>query len=230
MARSKFDREFEQILEKHWKPLLMLGGAGFVWFSKDKIFIEVMRIVPIAADVMNRIGRLILLGIMIYALIRIFFHYLYLYFEKKRYRYVMMIPHIEDEVTTEKLGQMIRHVHGTGRKPLERLIKGRDWYRMIMYRPEGRKERVRYYIGGPEDGLKRILQAIQSAYIHSEVLYHSKRRNAIPDKRSGGRKDGTKTKTSRGDSILSAVHTRCSTNVRKCYRRKNMGGYRVFSR
>ncbi|ARJ25629.1 hypothetical protein B7492_31795 (plasmid) [Bacillus mycoides] len=188
MARSKFDREFEQILEKHWKPLLMLGGAGFVWFSKDKIFIEVMRIVPTAADVMSRIGRLALLGIMIYALIRIFFHYLYLYFEKKRYRYVMMIPHIEDEVTTEKLGQMIRHVHGTGRKPLERLIKGRDWYRMIMYRPEGRKERVRYYIGGPEDGLKRILQAIQSAYIHSEVYTIPKEEMPFPKRKAvGGR-------------------------------------------
>ncbi len=188
MARSKFDREFEQILEKHWKPLLMLGGAGFVWFSKDKIFIEVMRIVPTAADVMSRIGRLILLGIMIYALIRIFFHYLYLYFEKKRYRYVMMIPHIEDEVTTEKLGQMIRHVHGTGRKPLDRLIKGRDWYRMIMYRPDGRKERVRYYIGGPEDGLKRILQAIRSVYVHSEVYSIPKEEMPFPTRKAvGGR-------------------------------------------
>lgn len=82
MARSKFDKELENILEKHWKPLLILGGAGFVWFSKDKIIVEVMRIVPTVADVIGEISRLILLGITIYALIRIFFHYLYLYFEK----------------------------------------------------------------------------------------------------------------------------------------------------
>ncbi len=60
--------------------------------------------------------------------------------KKKRYRYVLFIPHIDDEVTPDKLGQMIRHVHGSGRKPLERLLKGRDWYRMTMYRPEGENE------------------------------------------------------------------------------------------
>ena len=27
----------------------------------------------------------------------------------------MFIPHIDDDVTAEKLGQMIRHVHNTGR-------------------------------------------------------------------------------------------------------------------
>ncbi|ANS52132.1 hypothetical protein BM86_17075 [Bacillus thuringiensis] len=188
MARSKFDKELENILEKHWKPLLVLGGAGFVWFSKDKIIVEVMRVVPTVADVIGEISRLILLGITIYALIRIFFHYLYLYFEKKRYRYVMMIPHIEDEVTTEKLGQMIRHVHGTGRKPLERILKGRDWYRMMIYRPEGRKERVRYYIGGPEDKLQLIVEAIQSVYTNSEVYTILKEEMPFPTKKAvGGR-------------------------------------------
>lgn len=188
MARSKFDKELENMLEKNWKPLLVLGGMGFVWYSKEKILAEIMKRVPAAIDVTVSICRLILLGILIYTMIRIVLHYLYIYFEKKRYRYVMMIPHIEDEVTTEKLGQMIRHVHGTGRKPLERLIKGRDWYRMIMYRPEGRKERVRYYIGGPEDGLKRILQAVQSAYIHSEVYIVPKEEMPFPTRKAvGGR-------------------------------------------
>ncbi|MEI4618169.1 ATP-binding protein, partial [Bacillus cereus] len=146
MARSKFDKELENMLEKNWKPLLVLGGAGFVWYSKEKILAEIMKYVPTAIDVTVSICRLILLGILIYTIIRIVLHYLYVYFEKKRYQYVMFIPHIDDDVTAEKLGQMIRHVHNTGRKPLERLWKGREWYRMIMFRPEGTKERVRFYI------------------------------------------------------------------------------------
>ncbi|HEQ3527497.1 TPA: ATP-binding protein [Bacillus cereus] len=188
MARSKFDKELENILEKHWKPLLALGGVGLVWYSKEKILAEIMNRVPTAIDVTVSICRLILLGIIVYAVICISLHYMYLYFEKKRYRYVMLIPHIEDEVTTEKLGQMIRHVHGTGRKPLERLRKGRDWYRMIMYRPEGRKERVRYYIGGPDDKLQLIVEAIQSVYTNSEVYTILKEEMPFPTKKAvGGR-------------------------------------------
>ncbi|HDX9577633.1 TPA: ATP-binding protein [Bacillus pseudomycoides] len=188
MARSKFDKEFENFIEKNWKPLLVVGAAGFIWFSKEKILAEIMKHVPTMVDVTTRISRIIVLAIMLYALIRIFLHYLYLYFEKKRYRYVLLIPHIDDEVTAEKLGQMIRHVHGSGRKPLERLLKGRDWYRMIMYRPEGRTERVRYYIGGPEDGLKRILQAMKSIYIHSEIYTIPTNEMPFPTKKAvGGR-------------------------------------------
>lgn len=188
VARSKFDKELENMIEKNWKALLVLGAVGFVWFSKEKIVTEIMKRVPAAMDVTVSIFRLILWGIFIYAVIRIALHYLYLYFETKRYRYVMLIPHIEDEVTTEKLGQMIRHVHGTGRKPLERFIKGRDWYRMIMYRPEGRKERVRYYIGGPEDKLQLIVEAVQSVYTNSEVYTIRKEEMPFPTKKAvGGR-------------------------------------------
>lgn len=176
------------MIEKNWKALLVLGAVGFVWFSREKIVTEIMKRVPTVIDVTVSICRLILWGIIVYAVIRIALHYLYLHFETKRYRYVMLIPHIEDEVTTEKLGQMIRHVHGTGRKPLERLRKGRDWYRMIMYRPEGRKERVRYYIGGPEDKLQLIVEAIQSVYTNSEVYTILKEEMPFPTKKAvGGR-------------------------------------------
>ncbi|HHL0973366.1 TPA: ATP-binding protein [Bacillus cereus] len=188
MARSKFDKELENMIEKNWKVLLVLGTVGFAWFSREKIVTEIMKHVPTVLDVTVRIFYLILWGMIVYAVIRIALHYLYLYFETKRYRYVMLIPHIEDEVTTEKLGQMIRHVHGTGRKSLERILKGRDWYRMIMYRPEGRKERVRYYIGGPEERLKGILQAIRSAYVHSEVYTIPKEEMPFPTRKAvGGR-------------------------------------------
>ena len=95
----------------------------------------------------------------------------------------MFIPHIDDDVTAEKLGQMIRHVHNTGRKPLERLWKGREWYRMIMFRPEGTKERVRFYIGGPKDELKRVVQAMRSVYEHAEVYGVSRNEVPFPSKK-----------------------------------------------
>ncbi|WP_242227255.1 ATP-binding protein [Bacillus cereus group sp. BfR-BA-01315] len=188
MARSKFDKELENMLEKNWKSLLVLGAVGFVWYSKEKILAELMKRVPVAIDVTVSICRLILLGILIYTMIRIVLHYLYVYFEKKRYQYVMFIPHIDDDVTAEKLGQMIRHVHNTGRKPLERLWKGREWYRMIMFRPEGTKERVRFYIGGPKDELKRVVQAMRSVYEHAEVYGVSRNEVPFPSKKAvGGR-------------------------------------------
>ncbi|PFV50757.1 hypothetical protein COA09_27810, partial [Bacillus cereus] len=184
MAHSKLDREIENFIEKNWKMLLGIGAVAFVWFSKEKILTELMKLVPTVVGVFRGIALLILLGIVI----RIVLHGIYLYLEKKRYRYVLFIPHIDDEVTPDKLGQMIRHVHGSGRKPLERLLKGRDWYRMTMYRPEGENERVRFYVGGPEDKIKQVVQAIQSAYTHSEIYTVPKEEMPFPTRKAvGGR-------------------------------------------
>ncbi|HDR8115947.1 ATP-binding protein [Bacillus thuringiensis] len=184
MAHSKLDKEIENFIEKNWKMLLGIGAVAFVWFSKEKILTELMKLVPTVVGVFRGIALLILLGIVI----RIVLHGIYLYLEKKRYRYVLFIPHIDDEVTPDKLGQMIRHVHGSGRKPLERLLKGRDWYRMTMYRPEGENERVRFYVGGPEDKIKQVVQAIQSAYTHSEVYTVPKEEMPFPTRKAvGGR-------------------------------------------
>ncbi len=164
--------------------LLGIGAVAFVWFSKEKILIELMKLVPTVVGVFRGMALLILLGIVI----RIVLHGIYLFLEKKRYRYVLFIPHIDDEVTPDKLGQMIRHVHGSGRKPLERLLKGRDWYRMTMYRPEGENERTRFYVGGPEDKIKQVVQAIQSAYTHSEIYTVPKEEMPFPTRRAvGGR-------------------------------------------
>lgn len=164
--------------------LLGIGAVAFVWFSKEKILTELMKLVPTVVSVFRGIALLILLGIVI----RIVLHGIYLYLEKKRYRYVLFIPHIDDEVTPDKLGQIIRHVHGSGRTPLERLLKGRDWYRMTMYRPEGVNERVRFYVGGPEDKIKQVVQAIQSAYTHSEIYTVPKEEMPFPTRKAvGGR-------------------------------------------
>ncbi|WIY59035.1 helicase HerA domain-containing protein [Bacillus arachidis] len=184
MARSKFDKELENFVEKNWKMLLGVGAIGFVWFSKDRILGELMKLVPTVVGIM----RLVVLFLVLLLVIRIIVYLILHHFDKKRYKHYLIIPHIEDDVSADKLGQMIRHVHGVGRKPLDRLWKGRDWYRMMIYRPEGEKEKAHLYLGGPKDGIIRVIQAFKSAYVRAEVYEVTKEQVPFPSRKSvGGR-------------------------------------------
>ncbi|PGV98332.1 hypothetical protein COD86_05135 [Bacillus cereus] len=184
MARSKFDKELENMIEKNWKPLLVLGAGGFVWFSRDKILTELMKLMPTVVGIIKLIALLLLLIVVIRITLYLVLHQL----DKKRYVHFLIIPHVEDDIQAEKLGQMIRHVHGTGRKPLERIFKGRDWYRMMAYRPVGEKEKVRFYLGGPKDRIERIIEAFKSAYVRAEVYEVEKEEIPFASRKSvGGR-------------------------------------------
>ncbi|MGE6619656.1 hypothetical protein ACQKFJ_29190, partial [Bacillus mycoides] len=111
-------------------------------------------------------------GICVWFLLKGIRNMLLYWWERKHYQYVLIIPHESDEIDLEKLGQLIRQIHRSGRKPLERLIRGRDWYRFMMYRPkdkEGEKEKVRLYIGGPKSCVQRVEQAFRTHYKHAEI-------------------------------------------------------------
>lgn len=165
LSRSKMDREIDDFVTKNWPMLLILGAGAAVWFSRDKILSEISRWMPVVVQV----AQLLILGLLAVVVLQIIRRILLYQIERRRYRYVMIIPHVDDEITVDTVGRMIRQVHGAGRRPLERLFKGRDWYRLLAYRPEGKEERLRFYLAGPEDGINRVVQAFRSLYIHAEV-------------------------------------------------------------
>ncbi|PEF75656.1 hypothetical protein CON94_09075 [Bacillus pseudomycoides] len=172
MAQSKFDKEIENFLEKNWF-LIVIGIAGFgIWHYRDQILQRVNETFQELTPHIVFGLRMIVLVICTFFVLKWIRQIILYWLENKRYQYVLIIPHESDQIDIDSLGQMIRQVHRSGRKPLERLLRGRDWYRFMMYRPkdhEGEKEKVRIYLGGTKDGIRRVLQAFQTLYKHAEV-------------------------------------------------------------
>lgn len=172
MARSKFDTEIEHFFEKNWYWILF-ALAGFGIWKKQDFIVETLRNTFYQVFPFVKWGFwIVVIGICVWIVCKIIRFVLLYVRETKTYEYALVIPHESDEVDLNKLGHMIRQVHRSGRKPLERLIKGRDWYRLLLYRPkecEGEKQAVQMYIGGTKEGLPRILQAFRSVYKHAEM-------------------------------------------------------------
>lgn len=191
MAQSKLDKEIEKFLEKNWFWVL-IGIVGFsVWYSKDKILQKVNEIFQeLVPHVVFGI-RMIVFAVCVFLVLKVVRQVILYWWENKTYQYALIIPHESDQVDIESLGQIIRQVHRSGRKPLERLIRGRDWYRFMMYRPkdkDGEKEKVRIYIGGTKDGIKRVIQSFQTLYKHAEVYPQKIEDVPFPSKKAvGGR-------------------------------------------
>ncbi|HDR6289252.1 TPA: ATP-binding protein [Bacillus cereus] len=176
MAPNKFEKELEKtvlkLVTKHWRFFLLLAGGLFIWTTRQEIINRLIQIEPIVKRVVHVSLLLVCIGITIWIIRSIVLYR----FEKKKYKYVLIIPHMSDDAKVDQLGDMIRQVHGEGRKPLEQLWKGRDWYRLLMYQPEdvkGKKERVRFYLGGPEENLDYIVKAFKSVYKSAEIIEQS---------------------------------------------------------
>lgn len=191
LARSAFDREIDRLFEKYWY-VFGIGAAGFgIWFYRDLILQKTgetfHQVIPTILFGM----RMVVWGIGLWLLLKGIRNLVLYRLERKHYQYVLLIPHESDEVDVDKLGQMIRQIHRSGRKPLERLIRGRDWYRFMMYRPknkEGEKEKVRLYIGGPKMGMQRVIQALRTHYKHAEVYPQEASEVPLPSSKAvGGR-------------------------------------------
>lgn len=176
MAPNKFEKELEKavwkLVTKHWRFFLLLAGLLFVWITRYEILNRLIQVVPIVKRVVHTSLFLLFIGITIWIIRAVVLYRL----EKKHYKYVLIIPHMADDAKVDQLGDMIRQVHGEGRKPLEQLWKGRDWYRLFMYQPEdvdGKRERARFYLGGPGENLDYIVKAFQSVYKHAEIIEQS---------------------------------------------------------
>ena len=172
-SKNKFEKELEKamlkVLIKHWRFFLLLSGILFVWITRYEILNRLIQIVPIVKRVVHVSLLLLFIGAIFWITRCIILYRL----EKKSYKYVLVIPHMSDDAKVDQLGDMIRQVHGEGRKPLEQLWKGRDWYRLLMYQPEdidGKSQKVRFYLGGPEENLTYLVKAFRNVYKNAEII------------------------------------------------------------
>ncbi|MED1182584.1 ATP-binding protein [Bacillus paranthracis] len=172
MASNKFEKELEKavlkLVTKHWRFCLLLAGVLFVWITRQEIINRLIQIEPIVKRVVHTGLLLIVIVITIWVIRTVILYRM----ERKNYKYFLIIPHVSDEATAETLSGMIRQVHGAGRKPLEQLWKGRDWYRLLMYQPPDvneKSEKLHFYLGGPTESVDHVIRAFQGVYVHAEV-------------------------------------------------------------
>lgn len=191
MSQDKFSRELEKTLDtlikKHPIELGLVVVAGGAYYFRDKIILKVKEFMP---DLVFGF-KILFWSMIVLFVLNIIRKITLTRLERKNYQYALIIPHESDfqSKDVDALNQMIQEVHRSKRKPLQRLCKGRDWYRMMMYRPkEDELSKVRIYLGGPKDGIKQIINAFQSRYTHAEIYPQSMEEVPFPSKKAvGGR-------------------------------------------
>lgn len=194
MNRSKYDDQMEKAAEdflKNWQvsvPVILAILGFLLWKFWDRIAPDI----PTAAILAfaDRAFNLLLVGafvVGIIATIRAIFIYSY---NKKRYEYLQILPHADDEINPNTLGELIRRLHGSKRGQLRRLFIGKEWFSfMIHYRKNERKgNQYVFYIGAPRDRIGSIKHHMNALYAKAE--FYPADDIAFPGKDSaGGRMD-----------------------------------------
>ncbi|MFB5253073.1 hypothetical protein ACE38F_22500 [Bacillus mycoides] len=121
MASNKFEKELEKatlkLVKKHWRFFLLLAGILFVWIARQEVINRLLQIESIIKRIVH-VGLLLLfIGIAFWIIRNVALYKL----EKKKYKYVLIIPHMSDDTKVDQFGDMIRQVHGEGRNPLKQL-------------------------------------------------------------------------------------------------------------
>lgn len=180
VKRTKNDEKLEQALEqiitnffRNWRVSFPLTGIVLIMvgvWQRDFLlpFLPISQIQDFFSVWIPRVISLILL-VMILSVVRYVLTYRW---NKKHYRYLQILPHAEDGVKPDTLGEMIRRLHGTKRKPLERLVFGKEWYSFLIHyrKTEHKGNQYVFYIGAHEKKLTSLKHHMSSLYSRAEFF------------------------------------------------------------
>ncbi|MDF9626103.1 hypothetical protein P5775_25715 [Bacillus cereus] len=91
---------------------------------------------------------------------------------QRNFEYVQFLPHENDGVSQEMVGQLIRRIHGTKRKWIERLIFGREWYSFVVHYKidENKGAQYCFYLGAERSKLRALQVNFKSIYPRLEFF------------------------------------------------------------
>ncbi|MEK4678208.1 hypothetical protein [Bacillus sp. FSL K6-2944] len=91
---------------------------------------------------------------------------------QRNFEYAQFLPHEDDGVSKEMIGQLMRRIHGTKRKWIERLIFGREWYSFIVHYKIDDKKGAQYcfYLGAERSKLHSLQANFKSIYPRLEFF------------------------------------------------------------
>ena len=86
---------------------------------------------------------------------------------RKHIRYIRLLPHVDIIQDGAKIARMVEHLAGYKRTELERIKKGREWYRFLIYK--GIDGKIAFYFAFPEDRQTGVKRSLSSLYPEAEI-------------------------------------------------------------
>lgn len=81
------------------------------------------------------------------------------------YRYLRILPHADVKAETDRIMRLAEQFGGYGRPKKERLRRGREWFRFLVYMGE---RGIELYTGYPQDRSTGVDKALEAAYPECE--------------------------------------------------------------
>lgn len=172
--RTKADEKLEEAVGKaleNWKltvPIFLVVLLVIGYWQKD-LWLTARREKMILDTISEVGGFLFWIGFVFVLLIvsrAIFVHF----WNKRRFTYLQIIPHADDGVKPDSLGEMIRRFHGSKRKPLERLVFGKEWFSFVVHmrRHSSKGNQYVFYLGADQGKIDALKTHLSSLYSRSE--------------------------------------------------------------
>lgn len=171
--RGKSEEQFEQAVENFIKTpavsVPVIGGvAAFLLY---KFWPEISVSVPVGVlSALKDLGG-ILLVLLPLLLIGLAARWVWVYhYNSKHFRYLQILPHADDEVNPELLGEFMRRVHGTRRRRMYRAMYGKEWFTFLIHYRQNVSRGTQYvfYLGATEDRIEPLKAHMQAFYPKAE--------------------------------------------------------------
>lgn len=203
--KRDLDKQFEEAIEgllrkKEVSIPLLLGGFGYLIYRNWERIVEQLPLAATGALIQSAAVWLVWVAIIAVNLAAIR-KWAQFNWNKKNFVYLQILPHVDDEVKPETLGDMVRRIHGAKRGPVKRFLYGKEWMSFVIHhrKSEEKGEQYVFYIGAPKDRINSVKHHFRSLYAKAE--FYPADNLEFPHRRAvGGRLD---MKRKRDQSTLS---------------------------
>lgn len=163
-----FDDILDQLIEhrRQGGAIAVLGLAGVGIWKKELL----LSLLPYRPEIIQHWLTLFIHGIqLLLALLLLFLviRWICAVFRiQRQFDYVQLLPHADDGVSKEMLGQLMRRIHGTKRRWIERIFLGKERFSFLIHHvvDESAGIQYRFYMGAEKNQLEAIKSNFQSVY------------------------------------------------------------------
>lgn len=100
---------------------------------------------------------------------------------RKEVRYLQILPHRRTSVSAEKVDLFMMDLHKRYRVWYRRLIRGREWFRWLIYCNPETKE-IEFYLGYPQDKESGVKNCFHDHFPNAELFPVSKDDLPLPER------------------------------------------------
>lgn len=182
--REKIDDQFEEAIEKFVKtPALSLPvAAAVVLFFLYNSWDNIKPLLPI--EQLKMAGVSVLVAAAVISIVLLVRWVWVFWYNAKNFQYLQILPHADDEVNPELLGEFMRRVHGTRRRRMYRSIYGKEWFVFLVhYREVKRGKQYVFYLGAPADRIESLKAHMRAFYPKAEFY---KEEPGLPNGKAAG--------------------------------------------